>query len=262
MTTTTLETILVERAAGVVTITLNRPRRKNAVNNQMWDELLVTLREIAARPDDRVVVVTGAEGDFCSGADLSGTDTAPKRHQLAAMRHVGDVCLALYRLPQPTIAKVRGVAVGAGLNMALVCDLVVAADNARFSEIFARRGLTVDFGGSWILPRRIGLHRAKELILLADIIDAAEAERIGLVNRVLPDGELDSFVESWAARLAAGPPIALAQSKRLLNNSHAVTLEEALDDEGAAQTINFGTRDTLEAMQAFVEKRQPTFEGR
>ena len=169
---------------------------------------------------------------------------------------------SLRRLPQPTIAKVRGVAVGAGMNMALLCDLVVAGDTARFSEIFARRGLTIDFGGSWVLPRRIGLHRAKELALFADIIDAAEADRIGLVNRVVPDGELDAFVDDWARRLAAGPPIALAQTKRLLDNAIGVTLEQALDDEGAAQSVNFGTGDTAEAVRAFVDKRQPEFKGR
>ena len=178
------------------------------------------------------------------------------------MRHIGDVALALHRLPQPTIAKIRGVAVGAGLNMALGCDLVVASTNARFSEIFARRGLSIDFGGSWVLPRRVGLHRAKELALLADIIDATEAERIGLVNRVVDDGELDAFVDDWATRLAAGPPLALAMTKRMLNNSAHVTLEEALDDEGAAQTVNFGTKDTAEAMAAFLEKRAPNFSGR
>ena len=129
------------------------------------------------------------------------------------MRHVGDVALALHRLPIPTIAKVRGVAVGAGCNMAIGCDLVVASENARFSEIFARRGLSIDFGGSWVLPRIVGMHRAKELALFADIIDAAEAERIGLVNRVLPDAEIDGFVDDWAARLAAGPPIALAHDQ-------------------------------------------------
>ena len=148
------ETLLVERHDGVVTITLNRPERKNAINGQMWDDLLEVLREISESAADRVVVLTGANGEFCSGADLSGRGDAPQVHQLAAMRHVGDVSLALYRLPQPTIAKVRGVAVGAGLNMALLCDLVVAGDTARFSEIFARRGLTIDFGGSWVLPRR------------------------------------------------------------------------------------------------------------
>jgi len=157
---------------------------------------------------------------------------------------------------------VRGVAVGVGANMALGCDLVVASDNARFSEIFAKRGLSLDGGGSWILPRRVGLHRAKELTFFADIISAAEADRIGLVNRVVPDGELDAFVADWTQRLLAMPPIALAQSKRMLNNAMNVTLEEALDDEGTAQTVNFGTKDTPEAIAAFLEKRAPVFKGR
>ncbi|MGI9052280.1 MAG: enoyl-CoA hydratase/isomerase family protein [Ilumatobacteraceae bacterium] len=277
------ETLLVDRADGVVTITLDRPERKNAANAQMWDELLCVFRDVGLRAEDRVLVITGAGGDFCSGADVGGmapsrseaTSTADddgnadgdgqpggRVHGLASMRHVGDVALALRRLPQPTIAKVRGVAVGAGMNMALLCDLVVASDNARFSEIFARRGLTIDFGGSWVLPRRVGLHRAKELALFADIIDAAEADRIGLVNRVVPDAELDAFVDDWVGRLAAGPPIALAQTKRLLDNAIGITLEQALDDEGAAQTINFATADTAEAVQAFLAKRQPEFQGR
>jgi 2-(1,2-epoxy-1,2-dihydrophenyl)acetyl-CoA isomerase len=257
-----METLEVARQSGIVTITLNRPEKKNAANGTMWDELLATFTEIGGRDDDRVVVVTGAGGNFCSGADLTGggADT-PQRHQLAVMRHIGDAALALHRLPQPTIAKVDGVAVGAGCNLALGCDLVVASDEARFSEIFARRGLTIDFGGSWLLPRRVGLHRAKELALLAEIISAKEAEAMGLVNRVVPVGELDAFVDDWAAKLAAGPPIALAQTKRLLNNAFAVTLEQALEDEGAAQTVNFGTEDTFEAIRAFVEKRTPDFKG-
>lgn len=261
-----METIEVERdQEGVVTITLNRPAKKNAINATMWDELLATFRAIAASDTDRVVVLAGAGGAFCSGADLSagaGTTTERPRHQWHAMRHVGDVCLALRRLPQPTIAKVGGVAVGAGCNMALGCDLIVASDEARFSEIFARRGLSIDFGGSWLLPRLVGLHRAKELALFADIISAREAEAMGLVNRVVPAGELDTFVAGWASRLAAGPPIALAQTKRLLNNAFEVTLEQALEDEGWAQTVNFATSDTMEAVQAFVQKREPTFTGR
>ena len=264
-----LETLWVERTEGIVTITLNRPERKNAINGQMWDDLEGVLQGISRSPVDRCVVITGANGEFCSGADVGGMkraegDEAPPRevHQLAAMRRVGDIALLLARLPQPVIAKVRGVAVGAGMNMALACDLVVASDTARFSEIFARRGLTIDFGGSWTLPRRVGLHKAKELTLLADIIDAKEAMDIGLVNRVVPDGQLDAFVDDWARRLAGGPPIALAMSKRLLNNSMNVTLEEALDDEGLSQTVNFSTGDTREAVTAFLEKRQPTFRGR
>ncbi len=255
-----LETLQVERSHGVVTITLDRPHRKNAVNEVMWNELGVTFRSIGARSEDRVVVITGAGGAFCSGADLSPGAAAVRG--LAGMRHIGDVCLALHNLPQPTIAKVNGIAAGAGLNMALGCDLVVASSDARFSEIFSRRGLSVDFGGSWVLPRLIGMQRAKELVLLADIIDAAEAERLGLVNKVVPPEALDDAVADWSRRLAAGPPIALAQSKRLLDNSFSVTLEQAVDDESRAQTINFVTADTAEAIAAFLEKRSPRFEGR
>ena len=249
------------RSEGVVTVTLDRPAKKNAVNDVMWRELLAAFTEVADSSDDRVLVVTGAGGAFCSGADLSNAG-ATDRHQLEVMRGIGDVALRLHRLAKPTIAKVNGVAAGAGCNLALGCDLVVASDTARFSEIFARRGLTIDFGGSWALPRRIGMHRAKELTLLTDIIDAAEADRIGLVNRVVADAELDGFVDDWARRLAAGPPIALAQSKRLLNNAIGATLEQALDEEGAAQTVNFSTKDTAEAVAAFLDKRDPTFQGR
>jgi enoyl-CoA hydratase/carnithine racemase len=258
-----VETIDVDRADGVVTITLNRPSKKNAINAVMWDELLSTFHGISASSADRAVVLTGAGDAFCSGADLTDGGTGKAgRHQLASMRHVGDVALALHRIPQPVIAKVRGVAVGAGCNMALGCDLVVASENARFSQIFSRRGLSVDFGGTWLLPRRIGLHRAKEMALLADIFSAAEAESMGLVNRVLPDDEVDAFVADWAARLAAGPPIAMAMTKRMIDNAMGVTFEQALDDEGAAQTVNFSTADTAEAMRAFVEKRSANFEGR
>jgi len=257
-----METLEVARREHVVTVTLNRPAKKNAASATMWSELLETFLEIRERDDDRVVVITGAGGNFCSGADLSGGGAEEaRRHQLAVMRHIGDAALALHRMPKPTIAKVNGVAVGAGCNLALGCDLIVASDEARFSEIFARRGLTIDFGGSWILPRIVGMHRAKELALLADIISAKEAEAMGLVNRVVSVGELDAFVDDWATRLAAGPPIALAQTKRLLNNAFMVTMEQALEDEGAAQTVNFGTQDTVEAMAAFIEKRDPKFKG-
>ena len=177
-----VETIDVQRTDGIVRITLTRPEKKNAINGTMWDELLATFREIGASSADRAVVITGSGGAFCSGADLTASGDGPPRHQLAAMRHVGDVCLALHRLPQPVIAKVRGVAVGAGLNLALGCDLVVASDNARFSQIFAKRGLSIDFGGSWVLPRRVGLHRAKELAFFADIIDAVPPGGLVLCN--------------------------------------------------------------------------------
>lgn len=258
-----METLQVGHEAGVTTITLDRPHRKNAIDHVMWEELRTTLRSIARDGDVRCVVITGAGDAFCSGADLSGrADGGERPHQLAFMRGVADVALALHHLPQPTVAKVTGVAAGAGCNLALGCDLVVASDRARFSQIFVRRGLSVDFGGTWLLPRLVGLHKAKELALLGEIVDAAEAERIGIVNRVVPHDEVDAFVAEWAARLAAGPPIALAMTKRMLNQSFAHGLEEALDAEGLSQTVNSGTADTAEAIAAFLQKRDPTFHGR
>ena len=258
-----METIEVTRHEGVVTVTLDRPAKKNAATTVMWTELVHTFREISVSTTDRVVIITGAGGEFCAGADLwQASGDGPPAHGLANMRAVGDVALALHRLPQPTIAKVRGVAVGAGCNLAFGCDLVVAGDTARFSEIFSRRGLSLDFGGSWVLPRRVGLHVAKELAFFGDIINAAEAKEFGLVNRVVADGELDAFVDGWARRLVDSPPIALAQTKRMLNNSMTMSMEQALDDEGAAQTVNFGTKDTVEAISAFAEKREPVFKGR
>jgi enoyl-CoA hydratase/carnithine racemase len=258
-----METIEVTRSGGVVTITLNRPQVKNALNGQMWIELRDTFTAIRDSDDDRAVVITGANGEFCSGADLSGrADGPPPRHGLANMRIVSDVALLLHRLPQPTIAKVNGVAVGAGCNMAFGCDLIVASETARFSQIFVRRGLSVDYGGTWLLPRLVGLHRAKQLALLGDILSATEAQAMGLVNAVVPTGEIDAFVDNWATRLAAGPPIAMAQTKKMLNESMSMSMHDALEAEAAAQTVNFGTQDTTEAMAAFLQKRAPSFKGR
>jgi 2-(1,2-epoxy-1,2-dihydrophenyl)acetyl-CoA isomerase len=255
-----METITVDDAGGVRTITMNRPERKNAINGTMWDELLAAFQAAGDDASVRVVVVTGAGGAFCSGADLSDGVNASSAG-LLSMRHVGDVCLALHRLPKPTIAKVGGVAAGAGLNLALGCDLVVASDDARFSEIFTRRGLSIDFGGSWVLPRLIGMHKAKELAFFADVIDAKEAADFGIVNRVVPAAELDAFVDDWAARLVASPPLALSLTKSLLNNGLAVSMSQAVEDEARAQTVNFNTADLVEAVTAFIEKRDPNFQG-
>jgi enoyl-CoA hydratase/carnithine racemase len=261
----TPETIVVERRQGVVTVTLNRPERKNAANWRMWHELQEAIAEAAERREDRVLVVTGAGGAFCSGADITdpaGVSGDPTDPHLVRMRFMGQVMLALHDLPMPTVAKVGGIAAGAGLSLALQCDLVVAGHSARFSEIFTRRGLSVDGGSSWLLPRMIGLHRAKELAYFADVLSAAEAAEFGLVNRVVPDDELDSFVDEWAARLADGPPLALSMTKRLLNSGSLVTMAQALEDEARSQTVNFATSDTAEAMRAFAERREPRFEGR
>jgi 2-(1,2-epoxy-1,2-dihydrophenyl)acetyl-CoA isomerase len=258
----TYETLLVDDDdAGVRTITLNRPAKKNAMSRTMFMELRTEFRSLSADPSlARCVVISGAGGEFCSGAELGEAGERPM-HGLAWMRQVGEACAALHALPQPVIAKVVGVAAGAGCNLALGCDLIVAADNARFSEIFAKRGLSIDFGGSWVLPRLVGLHKAKELALFADVIPVAEAERIGIVNRVVPVDEIDAFVADWARRLASGPPIALSMTKKLLNASFASTIEQALENEGVAQNVNFPTQDTQEAMLAFVEKREPRFRG-
>jgi enoyl-CoA hydratase/carnithine racemase len=254
------ETLIVERSEGVVTATLNRPEKKNAANDTMWDELRALFADVAGRPDDRVLVVTGAGGEFCSGADLSSVSSVSESG-ITRMRRIGSTALALHRLPKPTIAKVAGVAVGAGCNLALGCDIVIASENARFSEIFARRGMSLDFGGSWLLPRLIGLHKAKELAFLADVVPAAEAERIGLVNRVVPAGELDRVVDELAARIASGPPIALSMTKTMLNNGLMVSMDQALEDEARCQNVNFGTKDFQEAIAAFMQKRNPAFEG-
>ena len=258
-----METIEVSRSEGIVTITLNRPERKNAIINTSWYELTDTFREINHNRDDRVVVLTGAAGDFCSGADLSpGAGGAEESTGLEGMRLAADTCLALHRITKPTIAKVHGVAVGIGCNLALGCDLIVAGETARFSEIFVRRGLAIDGGGSWLLPRLIGLHKAKELAFFGDVISAAEAERIGIVNHVVPDDQLDKFVDEWASRLANLPPIQLSAIKSQLNNSMLITMDKALEDEGWAQTVNMKTQDFKEAVRAFLQKDTPKFTGR
>jgi len=262
---TEYRTLIVEHDGGVATVTMNRPERKNAANGTMWRELLDAVDDASADRAVRAVVLTGAGGAFCSGADLSDpSDVAgrPGDPYLVQMRALADVALRLHRCPKPTIAKVGGVAAGAGMSMALGCDLVVASESARFSQIFAKRGLSIDFGASWLLPRLIGLHRAKELAFFADILSAAEAAEFGLVNRVVPDDELDAFVDDWARRLAEGPTLALSMTKTMLNNSMAVSMDQALEDEARSQATNFATHDTREALTAFVQKRPPNFEGR
>lgn len=260
-----METLEEQRSeSGVVTLTLNRPKRLNAISSVMWGELRESFRRFSDDDEARVLVLTGAGDAFCSGADLGGRTESGRseRNHLRAMHEINETSLALHQVPKPVIAKVNGVAAGAGLNLALGCDLIVASEKARFSEVFARRGLSVDFGGSWLLPRLVGLHKAKELALLAEIIDAREAERIGIVNRVVPHEKLDAFVEDWAERLAAGPPLALTMTKRLLDAGLTSSFADALQAEAFAQTVNFGTRDTREAIGAFLAKRTPRFEGR
>ncbi|MBS1846728.1 MAG: enoyl-CoA hydratase/isomerase family protein [Actinobacteria bacterium] len=250
-------------AGAVATVTLDNPAHKNAITDPMWGELEVAFRSIARDASIRVVVVTGSGSEFCSGADLTPSRTGVGSvHATRRMEQINQAALALHELPQPSIARVDGVAAGAGANLALGCDLVVASDRSRFTEIFTKRGLSVDFGGSWLLPRLVGVHKAMELCLLADIVDAAEAERIGLVNRVVPADRLDDAVATWVDRLLQLPPIAATSVKRLVHDGADSTFARALAAEGMAQAVNFSTKDTAEAMVAFVERRDPEFRGR
>ncbi|MFD0920430.1 enoyl-CoA hydratase [Saccharopolyspora rosea] len=254
------DAVLVSRDDPVLTITLNRPHRKNALDLAAWDGLHEALRTAASEESVRAVVITGAGGDFCAGADL-GSDVGDV-HPLHQMHRINDIAATLHEMSEPVVAKVRGVAVGAGWNLALGCDLVVAAPDARFSQIFARRGLSPDFGGSWLLPRAVGMQRAKRLALLGEFVDAREALDLGLVAWVRPDDELDVFVTDLAARLASGPPVALAQTKALLHAGAQQSFREALENEARAQAVNFATEDAPAAREAFVRKTEPTFTGR
>jgi enoyl-CoA hydratase/carnithine racemase len=187
---------------GVRTLTLNRPDRKNAISAQLWIELADALRA-AARDDLRALVITGAGGAFCSGADISTPEDIHPRHKL---RRLTDVALALHELTIPTIAKVTGVAVGAGWNLALGCDFVVATPESRFCQVFSKRGLSVDLGGSWLLPKLVGLQQAKRLVLLAETIDADEARSLGLVTWLKPAAEIASSSPTWPGDSRQGRP--------------------------------------------------------
>jgi enoyl-CoA hydratase/carnithine racemase len=254
--------LLVDRTDGVVTLTLNRPEKMNAITRDMWVGLREVYDEVTRTKEDRVLVITGAGRGFCAGADLVDAGM-PKSagSRLEYMRGVGRSAAALRGIPKPTIAKVNGAAAGAGLNLALGCDLVIASDAARFSEIFVKRGLSIDYGGSWLLPRLVGIHKAKELAFLADVISAAEAERVGIVNRVVPADELDRTVDELVAQLLQMAPVALSQTKHLLDQAFSHSFAEAVEAEAAAQVVNLGTSDVTEAVRAFMEKRPAEFTG-
>lgn len=253
--------VLFSVAEGIGRITLNRPERKNAIDEDMWKILTSLLTEIRNRSDIRTVVLSGAGGDFCAGADVS--KSKHDEHPMPRLRRIGDVALALYELPMPVIAAVDGVAAGAGCNMALACDFVIASSRSRFTEIFSRRGLSIDFGGSWLLPRLVGMQQAKRLAFLAEMIPAQEAHNLGLVTMLTEQENLEELVTSTARQLAALPPVALAQTKRLMNQGANSTLQDAIANESASQAVNFATEDAPAAFRAFLEKTEaPTYTGR
>ncbi|NMD55933.1 MULTISPECIES: enoyl-CoA hydratase/isomerase family protein [Tsukamurella] len=242
----------------IVTITLDRPGKKNALDAAGWAALGDALDTVASDPDARVLIITGAGEDFCSGTDLAGNKD---NHPTTSLRRLNRAATALMELPIPVIARVQGVAVGAGWNIALCCDFVVAATTARFSQIFVDRGLSPDFGGTWLLPRLVGLQRAKQLTMLPELIGADQAAQLGLVTWVVPPEELDRHINDIAHRLAAGPPVALSQTKALINSSSAGSLRCALEAEGRAQVVNFATTDAQAAREAFLTKTAPNFTG-
>lgn len=235
---------------------------KNAIPSDQWSALGHAFRAFE-KSDQRVLVITGANGEFCSGADLgsdrSGTGPVARYE---GMKVVDDAALALHRLSKPTLAAVDGVAVGAGMNLALGCDLVIASDRARFSEIFVRRGLTVDFGGTWHLPRLVGLQRAKELALTGRIVGAHEALAMGLVLEVVPVDDLEERASELAETIAAQAPLGQMFAKQALNSANGKTLAEALAFEAQAQAICLNSEDAIEGIRSFLEKRPPEFRGR
>lgn len=254
----------VDSSEKVRRITFDRPDKKNAIPADGWPILTEAFIEFE-HSDDRVLIVTGAGGEFCAGADLD-----PERFDGAAsitdghrrMKVVERAATALHRCTKPTIAAVDGVAVGAGMNLALGCDVVIASDRARFSEIFVKRGLTVDFGGTWLLPRIVGLQRAKELALSGRIVDAAEALELGLCIEVVSPESLAGRARELAVSFLAGAPIAQMFAKQGIDAAFESTFSESISWEGQSQSIAFGTEDVIEGVDAFVHKRDPVWKGK
>lgn len=255
--------VLIDVSDGIGTVTLNRPDRLNAFFGTMREEIADALEEMARRDDVRVVVVTGRGRAFCAGADVGYMAELLERQAfeeadllVTAGRRV---IRAVIEMPKPAIAALNGPAAGGGANLALACDLRIASERASIGETFNRIGLAPDWGGSWLVPRLVGRARAAELFMLGEMVPAREAERIGLVNRVVPHDELEAEVQEVARRLARKPALALALAKEALRHSLSAGLDEMLDFEVQAQKRAFRSADALEGTRAFVEKREPRF---
>ena len=269
--TTSYEGIRLTREGRVAILTFNRPDRLNALNPRMlYREIPSALDEVAGDGEVRALVITGEGRGFSSGADISilaalaadptGATMEVKPPEPWGYRY--GIIDRLRNLPKPTIAAVNGVAVGAGLSFALACDIRIASENARFSSAFVRRGLVPDNGASFLLPHLVGTARALELMYTGDIIDAREAERIGLVNRVVPAEDLRTAAMELAERIAGNPPIALALTKRIVYQWLEQDLLSQLEYEAYNNKLCRETEDYKEAVRAFQEKREPEFKGR
>lgn len=263
-------TALLDVADGVATLTLNRPLALNALSVEMMQDFSRAVAQLKARDDVQVVIITGAGEHFMAGGDLK--DFASNLHLSAPARlatfkamieqYINSTVTALQGLHQPVIAKVRGACAGFGLSLTLGCDLVVCAEDAKFTTAYAAIGLSGDGGVSYFLPRLVGSRRALELLLLAERFDAAEALGLGLVTRVVPGAELDAEVARLAARLQAGPRHAYGEIKRLVHAAFDTRLEAQLQSEAEAFARCTATHDFGEGVTAFLEKRKPGFAGR
>ncbi len=260
------QTIEYAVVAGIARLTLNRPERLNSLNTRMHQEVRHALGALAVDTEARVLILTGAGRAFCAGQDLGDRTVAPGEAPAdlgeSLDRHYKPLILTLRRLPLPVIAAVNGVAAGAGANIALACDLVLAARSASFLQAFARIGLVPDSGGTWFLPRLVGSARAMGLALLGEQLPATQAAQWGLIWRCVEDEELGPEVDSLAERLAAAPTRALARAKQLIGESGGRTLEQQLDAERDAQRELGYSADYAEGVGAFTAKREPRFTGR
>lgn len=262
MSTTEHKTVLLDVTdEGVATVTLNRPEAMNAINNDLKIELLEVMRQVAADPLVKSVILTGAGRAFCAGGDvkeMSGART-PVEMRDRMRKYLHEALLIIYKMEKPVIAAVNGFAVGAGCNMALACDIILASDQAKFSEIFVKVGLVPDAGGFFLLPRLVGMPKAKELVFRGNAIDAREAERIGMINAVYPADELMKQAMAMANEIANGPTRAIGIAKTMLHQSAEMNFPAALDYEAAVQAIVSSTDDHREGVRAFAEKRKPKF---
>lgn len=264
---------LIETVAnGIATLTMNRPEARNAFSPAMSTGLEEAIPRLARDPDVRVVVLTGAGGAFCAGGDVKqfahtgraskGTERAGFEQRVAGLRAGTEIVRWLHEMPKPTMAAIPGPAAGGGLSLALACDIRIASASAKFTTAFAKIGLAGDYGGSYFLPRLVGSAKARELYFTADLIDAQQAERFGLVNHVYPDADFPGAVEAWKIRMAESATMALGYMKKNLNAADHGSLGLVLDVEAEHMTRTFDTEDHRRAAQAFVDKRKPYFHGR
>lgn len=257
------QTIIYVKEEGVATITLNRPRALNALNALMIEEILDALQKTAADEEVKVLILTGAGRAFCFGADISSfqqkEESAPVPAAANLLPKAQQIIRSLVKMAKPTIAALNGFATGIGLDLALACDLRIAAERAKLGEAFVSMGLVPDGGGTFFLPRIVGLAKAAEMIYTGEAITASEAERIGLVNRVVPIQELEKSVYELAGKLAKGPSPALSLAKQLLWKNLQTSFEEALAAEAESQRLCLKSKDHQEAVQAYLEKREPVF---